>query len=620
VWYPLDNPSIMTPQMWFVAAVILLPLMLVVIGRWRVDLASLFMIVVLGAAQYLGFGVLSEAASTQGTLLAISGFSQPVVVTLIGLFILTQALSSNGVMDWLGQRLARMGANSESRTVFLFTCTSVILSLLMNNVAVGALLLPSAIQVARKSHIRPSKLLIPISFGSALGGMATYFTTANIVLSNLLTIAEPPQQPLGILSFLPAGGLVAVAGIAYLTLFGHRLLPNREPGPEQALARRGSDELEGLYSLGERLWEARVLSNSEYCRKTLKQTRIGERFGLAVIAIWHGKQATFTPEATEILQPGDMLLLVGREERIRQLARSGLQIGREEEGISGFGVTLLELILAPHSTYFGRTIKQLNLRRKYGFTVIALLRRGRSYRTDVGEIPLETGDALLMIGPPERVRDLRINPDVIILEPVPTLRAIPRRRATASVIIFLGSVFLSVLGLPVYLSVLAAALVILLFRLLPIQEAYRSVEWQVIFFIAGMYAASLAMINTGLAGLIGRNSLEALGGGGALGLAAATFLLSAALIQVMGGQAVAFVIGPIAISAALNMNANTHAIAVAAAMGCSASFLTPLAHPVNVLMMGPGNYRFSDFARVGLGLMLVVFLALLVGMVLFWGL
>ena len=606
--------------MWFVVAVILFPLLLVVAGRWRVDLAALFMIVALGGAQFAGFGILGGTDSPQHTLLAISGFGQPVVVTLIGLFILTHALSTNGVMDWLGQRLARMGANSEPRTIFLFACTGVVLSLLMNNVVVGALLLPSAIQVARKSHIRPSKLLIPISFGSALGGMATYFTTANIVLSDLLTISEPPQPPLGVLSFLPVGGLAALAGIAYLTLFGHRLLPNREPGPEQALARRGSDELEGLYSLGERLWEARILPNSEYCRRTLKQTRIGERFGLAVIAVWHGKQVTFTPEATEILQPGDTLLLVGREERIKQLTRLGLQIGREEEEISSLGVTLLELILAPHSSYVGRTVKQLNLRRKYGFTVIALLRRGRSYRTDVGDIPLEAGDALLMIGSPERVRDLRINPDVIILEPVPTVRAIPKRRAVASVLIFLSSIVLSVLGVPVYLSVLAAAVAVLLARLLPIQEAYRSVEWQVIFFIAGMYVTSLAMVNTGLAGLIGHSMLETLPGGGALGLAAATFLLAAALIQVMGGQAVAFVLGPVAISAAIHLNANPQAIAVAAAMGCSASFLTPLAHPVNVLMMGPGNYRFSDFARVGLGMMLVVFLALLVGMVLFWGL
>ncbi|HEY5902007.1 MAG TPA: SLC13 family permease [Anaerolineales bacterium] len=604
--------------MFIAAAVILAPLLMVAAGRWRVDLAALFMIVCLGAAQFMGLGILGKTGVPADALRAISGFSQPVVVTLIGLFILTQALTSNGIMDWLGQRLGRMAADSQGRLIALFSGASALLSLLMNNVAVGALLLPSAIQAARKSHIRPSKLLIPIAFGTALGGMTTYFTTANIVISNLLSVADPPQPPLGVLSFVPAGGLALLGGMAYLSLAGPRLLPNRAPAPEQALARRGSDELEGLYALGDRLWEARVLANSPYNGRTLKQARIGERFGLAVVAIWHGRHAILTPDAAETLRAGDMLLLVGREERIKQLSRLGLQIGREDQAISSLGVTLVELILAPHSAYVGKSVKELNFRRKYAFTVIALMRRDRSYRTDVGDISLEAGDSLLMIGPPERVRDLRIDPDVIILEPVAIVRAIPKKRALASVLIFLVSIGLSILGAPVYLAVLAAAVVAILAGLIQIQEAYRSIEWQVIFFIAGMYAASLAMVNTGLAGLIGRLLLSALSGTGALGLAAVSFLLAAALAQLMGSQATAFVIGPIVISAALHLGANAQAVAVAAAMGCSASFLTPLAHPVNVLMMGPGNYRFGDFAPVGVGLLAVVFAAMLAGMILFW--
>jgi di/tricarboxylate transporter len=147
---------------------------------------------------------------------------------------------------------------------------------------------------------------------------------------------------------------------------------------------------------------------------------------------------------------------------------------------------------------------------------------------------------------------------------------------------------------------------------------YRSIEWQVIFFIAGMYVASLGMVNTGLAAFIGRSALGLIGNTGPLGLAAMMFLLSAAFTQFMGSQTTAFVIGPIAISAAIHLNINPQAIAVASAIGCSASFLTPMAHPINLIMMSPGNYRFGDFFRVGIGLMLVVFLALLAGMIMFW--
>ena len=242
----------------------------------------------------------------------------------------------------------------------------------------------------------------------------------------------------------------------------------------------------------------------------------------------------------------------------------------------------------------------MNFRRKYGFTILAILRAGRSYRTDVGDMPLELGDSLLVVGPPNRVRDLHGNPDIILFESDPATRPVPWRRAVISVLVFLSVIVFSLLGFPVYLSVLASALIAILLGLLPIQEAYRSIEWQVIFFIAGMYVASLGMVNTGLATLIGQNVIYLLRNVGPLGLAASAFLLSSALTQLMGSQATAFVIGPIAISAAIHFNTNPQAIAVASAIGCSASFLTPIAHPVNLIMMGPGNYRFKDFFRVGL--------------------
>jgi di/tricarboxylate transporter len=609
----------MTLEMWFVLAVIALPLLLVLFNRWRVDVAALFIIVALGLAQFLGFQILGDAQSPQTTLLAISGFSQPVVITLIGLFVLTQALTDNGVMLWLERWLAKIGTGSEARLVFVFTLLSTLLSLLMNNVAVGVLLLPSAISVVRGKKIRPSRLLIPIAFATALGGMVTYFTTANIVISNLLTTAQPPQEPLGVLSFAPTGGLIALAGIGFMVLFGSRLLPEREPGVEQSIARHtASPELEDLYSLGERLWEASVLQKSVLAGQTLKNSRIGEQLGVAVIAISRRWGEMLIPSADDIIRSGDTLLVVGREERVSKLAELGVRVEREIHSVSHFGVTLLESILAPRSPYVGKTLKEVNFRHRYGFAAIALLRRERSYRTNVADITLEPGDSLLMVGPHYRIGELRFNPNLIILEPDPAARPIPRRRAVISVLVFISAIVLSLLGLPVYLSVFTAALLTILLGLVPVQELYRSIEWQVVFFIAGMYAASLGMVHTGLAALVGRGALEVVGDHGPLGLAAVTFLISAALTQVMGSQATVFVIGPIAISAAIHLNANPQAIAVATAIGCSASFLTPIAHPVNLIMMGPGNYRFGDFFRVGLGLMLVVFFVLLAGMIIFW--
>ncbi|GAB4502610.1 MAG: SLC13 family permease [Anaerolineales bacterium] len=606
--------------MLFALLALALPLTLVTLGRWRVDLAALLMIAALGLAQFFGLGILGRPNTPADTVLALSGFSQPVITTLIGLFILTQTLTANGMMQWIGQQLTRLGGGSQTRLIFLFTSTAALLSLLMNNVAVGALLLPGAMQVARRASLPPSKLLIPIAFGTALGGMATYFTTSNIVLSNLLINAAPPQAGLTFQSFFPVGGLIALAGIAYLTLFGRRLLPNRQPGPEQLLARRSSAEVENFYALGERLWEGRVAPSSPLAGQSLQRSRIGELLGIVVVAIWRKQQAIFTPAAAEIIQPGDILLVIGNQQRVQQLAQWGIEIGREKENVSlsRFDVCLTEVILAPHSNYEGKSVKTMNFRRKYGFTAVALLRRGRSYRTDVGTLPLEAGDALLMIGPPARLRDLRANPDIIPLEPEPSTPAIPRKRALLSAFILLMAVAAALVGLPAYLAVISAASLALLLGLLPMQEVYRAIEWQVIFFIAGMSAASLAMVNTGLAALAAQNVVRLLTGSGALGLAAAVFLLSAALTQFMGSQAAAFVIGPIAISAAIHLSANPQAIALSAAIGCSACFLTPTAHPVNLIMMNPGSYRFADFARIGLGLMLLTFLTLLAGLMIFW--
>src|SRR5690606_25148267 len=176
----------------------------------------------------------------------------------------------------------------------------------------------------------------------------------------------------------------------------------------------------------------------------------------------------------------------------------------------------------------------------------------------------------------------------------------------------------SLLGVPVYLAMLAAAVIVFLTNLMTIEEAYRTMEWQAIFLIAGMYSVSLAMVNTGLAELIGGYVVTLVTPFGPLGLAAGVYLLTALLTQVMGGQVTALVTGPIAISAAISMGTSPQAMAVAAAIGCSASFFTPIAHPVNLLMIGPANYRFSDFFHVGWGLTLVCFVMLLVGMVLFW--
>jgi di/tricarboxylate transporter len=609
------------PQI-FLIVVVALPLVLVSLDRLRIDVAALGIAAVLGVAQYLGMGILGAAHTSGDAVKAISGLSQPVVLTLLSLFLITRGLDKSGMTRWIARYLLKIGGHSERHLIALFATTTALLSLVINNLAAGVLVLPSAMEVARRTGIKPSKLLIPVAYGSLLGGVATYFTTANIIVSNLLTTANPPQLPLHILAFTPTGGLMAIVGIIFLALFGRRWLPDHDPEPEQMMARLTGSDLEDYYQLGERLWEMRVLPESPFANKRLSESGIGGRFGLTVAGMWHGHQAIFAPSPNQMIRPNDILLIVGREDRVNALTEVGLKIGRENSKgrISTRGLLLIEVMPSPHSHALGRTLRELEFRAKYHLTAIALFRGGRSYRTDVGGFPLMLGDSLLMIGSRSHLQRLRNNPDFIVLEPGLSDQPVQRVQATLAVGALVAAIAASILGLPVYLAMLAGAVFLVLTGVLDMEEAYHSVDWQVLILIAGMYSVSLAMVNTGLAQMIGKCMLSLVTPLGPLGLAGGAYVLSLLLTQMMGGQVTALVTGPITISAAISLHTNPQAIAVATAIGCSAVFFTPIAHPVNIMMIAPANYQFRDFFRIGWRLTFVCFIMLLVGLILFWGL
>lgn len=602
--------------------VVCIPLGIVAFNRLRIDIAALLIAVILGALQFFGLPILGPANSPGQASQAISGFGEPVVIILISLFILTRGLEKSGVTSWIARKILLISGKSEGRFIAIFTTITAVLSLFMNNLAAGALVLPTAMEVARKTGIKPSKLLIPVAYGSLLGGAATYFTTANIIISGLLQIATPPQTGLRIFDFLPTGLLIAAAGIAFLGWAGKRLLPDRRPAEEQMMAQLTSAELEDAYEIGERLWEAQVISGSSIAGLTLREAGIGHNFGVEIAAIWRGRQAIFPPLPEEVLMPDDILLLVGREERVSPLKEMGLKIGREKVNghISPYGVTLFEVILAPRSHAAGQTLKALDFRRRYGFTAVALRKRDRSYRTNVGDMTLEMGDSLLLVGPRQRIRSLQSSPDFIMLLPSSAGQPLDRKNAVWTVGVIVAAIVASILGFPIYLATLIGALIILLLGILNMDEAFHAIEWQAIFLIAGMYAVSISMVQTGLAGLLGQAMVNLTVPFGPLGLAAGAFLLTGTLTQIMGGQVTALVTGPVAISAAIHMGISPQAIAVATATGCSVFFFTPIAHPVNILMIAPANYSFQDFFRIGWRLTIVCFLVLLLGLVIFWGL
>ncbi|GAB4445422.1 MAG: SLC13 family permease [Anaerolineae bacterium] len=602
----------LSPNEVILVCVILGALVLILSNRIRADWVAIMVLLALALTGVVSF---DEAKV---------GFSSSVVIIIIGLFIITHALEDTGVVQWIAERLKQIGQGSEARLILLFMGTGAALSLIMSTVAAAAMLLPAAVQVGRESRVSPSKLLIPLSFGTLVGGMATYFTTAHIIISSILR--DQGLEGLTMTDFLPAGSVITIAGLAYMTLIGRRLLPTRKSVGQAASPYLLSRKLFETYHLDERLWEVSVLPDSRLVDVTLDQSQIGESLGLTVVAIWHGQNAVLNPEPDEVIRTDDHLLVLGRKERVQQLATWGTKVGRTNGWPNGeanerdYTVDLTEVVVSPRSSVIGKTLTDLHFRKKFGLTTVALWRENRSYRTDVGKMPLEAGDALLMVGSPTQIRALADERDFIVLESGHAFRPPLPQKARWAVLITALVLAASILEIvPAAEAALIGAVAVVLTGSINVDDAYRVVEWRVIFLIVGMLPISTAMIKTGLAARIGAAFVTTLQPFGPLALVAGLSALAVFLTQILGGQVVGLIIGPIAITAALQVGVNPQAMAVAVANACSAGFLLPIAHPVNVLMMGPGGYTFGDFLKVGVGMTLVTFVALLIGMSVFWG-
>ncbi len=598
----------MSPDELVLLAIIIALFGLIFLTKLKIELIAILVLLALG---------LSGLVAPDDVF---SGFSSSVVITLIGLFVITHALEETGVVQAIAGRLNAIGQGSEMKLVTLFMFTGAALSLIMNNVAAGAVLLPAAVQVALISDVRVSKLLMPMSFGTLVGGMATYLTTANIVMSELLQ--NRGIEGLGMLDFIPVGSMIVLAGLAYMLLIGRHLLPERESMAQQM---KQEADLRETYRLEERFWKIRVGEGSSLAHRKLSETPLREGLGLVVLSIQHGRQTKTTPTSEDIIRPADTLRLLGNKERIDMLVAQGNELLQDDEvKLRQNGVELpyepVEIVIAPRSDAIGQSLRGMRFREKFGLLAVALWREGRSYRTDINKIPLRVGDALLMVGDPEYVQALAENRNYIVPSTSRRMHLLRPRKAPYAILITAVVLLIAILDLlPLPQMMLAGAAAMVVTGTLTMDEFFDAVEWRVIFLVAGMLPLSIALAETGLADRVGTLLVSALSQADPLVLVGGMALLTMLVVQIIGGQIAALLVGPIAINAALQIGVDPRAMSVAVAMACSMAFLTPIAHPVNILMMGPGGYNFSDFFKVGIGLTVVTLVTMLLGLSLLWG-
>ncbi len=534
----------MTVQLVSTLVVVLVAIALLLSERLRADLVALLVVVALGVA-----GILTPRE-------AFSGFASSAVVTIVSIFVLTEALRITGMTERAGRLLERVAGTSESRLVIVIMLAGATLSLLMNNIAAAAILLPAISGLARRNRISPARLLMPLAFATILGGMATLFTTTNIVVSGILRGLNLPG--FGVLDFAPVGIPIVVVGIVYMAVWGRRLLPRQATMDEaQTPAAQPSDLVE-VYRLGERLFRAHVPAGSCFSGKPLAQSGLRESYGVNLVALERQGYVTPAPPAEIVLAEGDIVFLEGKVEEFREHgAAPCLELlpapDWQLKHLESEAVAVAEAVLAPRSTLLGQTLRVAHFREKYGMNVLGIWRAGRPIRTNLGDLPLAFGDALLLQGPRSQMPLLRTEPDFILLnggeaeQPAVTSRS---KRWLAPTIM-LAALVLAAFNTPLVGEImLGAALLTVLTGILTMDQAYGAIEWRSVFLVAGMLPLGLAMTNSGAAALLSDKLVAFLSPAGSLALLAGLLLLTILLTQAMNGAAVATVVAPIAIHTA----------------------------------------------------------------------
>ena len=541
---------------------------------------------------------------------SLSGFSHPAVITLMALFIVTQGVTRHGATRLITAALGRFGRGSERRLLLATMALSAFLSLFMNNVAAAAVMLPPVRDAAERAKTAPARLMMALAFATTLGGMATLLTTGNLVVGAALLAAG--FRPYGLLDFALVGLPVAVAGIVYMLTVGRRQLA-RVGGDGALAAPEPPVELATQYALHDRIAQFRIGPASPFAGKSITDSEIGARFGLTALALIRRGRFIWTPLPEEVIRDGDGLVVVGRPDRTALLA--GKDTDAEPatlalKELAAGGPAWLEVVLPPRSRYAGQSLRQLGFRSRYEANVVAIWHAGRPIRTDLADIRLEYGDALLIHAGPRSEALLRGDPEVLLLRAEQAER-LNFAGAGLSALILAATLLVAAAGwLSPAVAMLLGVLATVLTRRISMDEAYRAIDWRVIFVVAGMLPLSIAMTTTGLAARAGAIVVGTLSGFGPLAVAGGLLVATVLLSQVMSAQVIAVIMAPVAIGAARALGVDPRAMAMYVALGSGAAFLTPTAHPVNMMVMGAGNYRASDYARVGAGLAVVVALVI----------
>ncbi|GAP64623.1 hypothetical protein ARMA_3046 [Ardenticatena maritima] len=575
----------------WVLSILALTIALFLSERVRIDAVALLVMALL-----VGSGVLTPRE-------AIAGFANPATVTVAAMFVLSAGLQRTGAVNTLGQRLFFFSGQSERRMLFTILAVTALISGFINNTAAVAVFLPMVLKMSRDAGISPSRILMPLSFAAMIGGTTTLIGTSTNILVNSIAVAHG-QPGFGLFEFMPLGLCAILLGIPYLIFVAPRLLPERQP-PTGVRSR---------YALREYMTEVQLLETSPLVGLSVEEAQIATDFDITIVDILREVDEVRLPGVTRRLLAGDVLLVRANIETLVRLSRSaGWHLLPNAKGADNLGRDtshiMVEAVLAPHSHLIGESLRSINFRHRYGVLVLGIQRHGQAIQEQLADVVLQPGDVLLLYGERHDVEQLYQYPEFIVLGEVPAQFQRPEKAPLAVLIVTLVILVAALNWISITGSAILGAVAMIFTGVLKMEEAYDSLDEQVLVMLAGLLSLGTAMETTGTAAFLAQATISLVQPWGPMAMVGAFYLLTSVLTQFMSNNATAALMTPVALAAAQQIGANPKALLVAVAFASSSAFMTPVGYQTNTMVYGPGGYRFTDYVRTG-GILNVLFLIL----------
>jgi len=550
---------------------------------------------------------------------AFAGFSDPTVLIVISMFIISEAIVFTGIAASLGDFILRYGGTSELRLMVIIMLVTGGVGAFMSSTATVAIFIPITLIVAEKANLNPRRLLMPLSIGALISGMMSLIaTTPNLIVNNALS--QKGLAPLGFFSFTPFGMLTLLAAIVFMAIVGRGLLSrNRKAAPTNK-KRTILQTLED-YGLREKTHRVQINEGSPLIDRAVARVKIREHYDLQLTVIEreiNGEDFVFKAAPGSVLEQGDILYFLGKEDNCYAMSKDlngtilSIRVSEQKRKQLSQAMGIAEVMLTPNSKLIGKSLADLQFQSRFDGLVIGIRRQGKPITEDLTTIPLIFGDVLLVSSNWDDILRLKEHPDdfLVLTLPEDYRDVIPGRSRVSLVLIILTGMILAMITgfLSTATAAVLTAVILIITGCLSLAKVYQVISWQAVVLIAGILPLATALNKSGAAHLLSDLMISSMGSMPQVVMLGLVFLITSSIGLFISNTATAVLIAPIAIDVAVTLGISPQAFAMTVAIACSAAYATPVSSPVNLLVQEPGRYSFMNFVKVGLPLQLITLL------------